>query len=122
MADAPWQLIWHTAARRHMERVLREGLEIFGLQHVHQTRAGDLPLLESRCLEILRILLQDPQLLLLDEPCAGLNQSHASHILDAIRTFRPRVAMVIVEHQVSLLHVYCDRQLLLEGGQLHSLG
>jgi branched-chain amino acid transport system ATP-binding protein len=69
-------------------------------------------------LEIARALAGGPQLLLLDEPAAGLNDQETRELAETIVDIRDRgVTIVLVEHKMSLVLGICDRVAVLDFGE-----
>jgi branched-chain amino acid transport system ATP-binding protein len=107
--------------RRH-ERALHadaiDALERVGLQEYADTVADSLPYGRQRMLEIARALAGGPQLLLLDEPAAGLNDQETRELAETIVDIRDRgVTIVLVEHKMSLVLGICDRVAVLDFGE-----
>ncbi len=95
-----------------------ESLAFVGLQDKAHTAAASLPFGHQRLLEIARALATDPQLMLLDEPAAGLNTKETSQLAELIFQIRKReIAMMIVEHDMELVMEVSDEILVLEYGQ-----
>lgn len=109
---------------RRQERKTRdqamELLEFVGLTHRSQTRADNLPLGERKILEIGRALATDPQLICLDEPAAGLNESEtetATHLIQAIKG--KGITVLLVEHDMKvIMNISDDITVLSYGGQI----
>jgi len=81
-------------------------------------RAGDLPHVDKRLVEIARALATKPQVLLLDEPAAGLMKSDKTALSALIlRIAEAGVAVVLVEHDMSLLMSISDEIVVLDAGQ-----
>jgi ABC-type branched-subunit amino acid transport system ATPase component len=86
-----------------------------------EVRAGTLSYGTQRRVEIARALAGKPDLLLLDEPAAGMNDAESDSLLEAIRVIRDELqcAVVIVDHDLRLIMRLCDRlQVLAEGRTL----
>lgn len=96
------------------ERALRqrahELLEVLGLVELSDEVAGSLPYGSQRRLEIARGLMLSPELLLLDEPAAGMNSQEARTLNDQIRFLRDqlRLTVVLVEHNMAVVMNVCD--------------
>lgn len=95
-------------------------LEVVGLQGVRlDDLAVSLPYGHQRRLEIARAMATDPRVLLLDEPCAGLNASEAEDIVRLLREIRDGgVAIVIIEHNMAVVMDLADRVVVLDHGEV----
>ena len=101
-----------------------ELLSVFHMEGLADAIAGSLPYGAQRRLEILRALATDPQVLLLDEPAAGMNPSETAELMDTIRQIRDRfgVAIILIEHDMSLVMGICERILVLNYGLIIAQG
>src|SRR3974377_686813 len=80
--------------------------------------AGALSYGEQRMLELARALATKPELLLIDEPAAGLNAAEVEVLLDRIRTLRSRgITVIIVEHNMDLVMNVANRIMVMEYGR-----
>jgi len=104
--------------RRVLDRS-RELLEIFGLGPRAGERACNLPYGSRRRLEIARALATGPELLLLDEPAAGMNPSEIDALMALIRRVRREFGLTIllIEHQMRLVMGICERIKVLDFGE-----
>jgi branched-chain amino acid transport system permease protein len=150
-ADAPWKIRRRGVGRTfQMPRVLarRSVLHNVDLGGFHVTRSvveaegladqalgrvglisrrDDLPAnlstLELRKLELARALVSNPDILLLDEPLAGLSGGESSEICDLIRRLRAEgVTILIIEHTMSAMVSLVDRFIVLDQGKLLAEG
>jgi branched-chain amino acid transport system ATP-binding protein len=81
--------------------------------------ARDLTLGEQRLLEVARALLQDPKVMLLDEPFAGADADGVEGIVEALRTVQSRGhGVILVDHNVDLVASVVDRIMLLAEGRV----
>jgi branched-chain amino acid transport system ATP-binding protein len=86
-----------------------ELLERVGLTARRQMLAGELPLADQRRLEIARALATDPQLLLLDEPVAGMNPVEVLQAGELFKSLRDDgTAILLTEHHMSLVMAISD--------------
>lgn len=117
-----WQGLWRTSAQRGEEKLIREKaeamLELTGIADERQTLAGSLPYGKQRRLEIARALAADPQVILLDEPAAGMNESETDDLKVLIGKIRQLgKAVILIEHDIQLMMTICDRIVVLNFGQ-----
>jgi len=112
----------------HLPRYLREDreqrsraralLDFVGLGAFAAEEARNLPYGKQRLLEIARALALDPQLLLLDEPAAGLTAPDIKELLEIIRKIRGAgVTVILIEHHMDVVMSLCDRVSVLDFGQ-----
>lgn len=96
---------------RQMTERAMEVLEFLGLSTMaHQWVAGQ-PYGVLKKVEIARTLMARPQLIILDEPAAGLNDGETAELEELIRAIRERYdcAILLIEHDMSLVMNLCDR-------------
>jgi ABC-type branched-subunit amino acid transport system ATPase component len=94
-----------------------ELLRFVGLTGRHNDLARNLPYGDQRRLEIARALATGPELLLLDEPAAGMNPSETADLMGLIRRIRDRrVTVLLIEHHMSLVMGISDRVAVLDYG------
>jgi branched-chain amino acid transport system ATP-binding protein len=93
-------------------------LERVGLADVAQEEAGGLPYGLQRRLEIARALATEPELLLLDEPAAGMNPAEIHELMDFILRIMEEfdLTVFLVEHHMRLIMGICPRILVLDHG------
>lgn len=92
-------------------------LELAGLQARHQTIAGAASHGEQRQLEIAMTLATEPQVLLLDEPLAGMGVAEAERIVELLLRLKPGHAMMLVEHDMDAVFTLADRLTVMVNGQ-----
>jgi branched-chain amino acid transport system ATP-binding protein len=96
----------------------QELLEYVGLGESSEYLARNMPYGDQRRLEIARALATDPQLLLLDEPTAGMNPQETRQASDLIFKIRDSgIAVVVIEHDMRFIFTLCDRVLCLVRGE-----
>jgi len=93
-------------------------LDFVGLADYASEEARNLPYGKQRLLEIARALALDPQLLLLDEPAAGLTAPDIKELIGFIRKIREHgVTVILIEHHMDVVMSMCDRVSVLDFGQ-----
>lgn len=100
-----------------------ESLDKVGLLDKWNTYAAELSGGQLRLLEVARVLMAGPKVLLLDEPLAGINPAYVELMLGHLRNLRDQgIAMLMVEHELSWVEEVCDEVLVMVGGQLVAQG
>jgi len=117
-----------TAAFRAEETALEHEalalLDLVGLADRAADPPGALPYGLQRRLEIARALAGAPEVLLLDEPAAGMNQSEVADLITLIRRLREEreLAILLIEHQMPLVMNICQRVYVLDFGEVIAHG
>jgi branched-chain amino acid transport system ATP-binding protein len=95
-----------------------ELLEFVGLSQWSQIPARGLTLANQKRLEVARALAAKPELLLLDELMAGLNQTEISEAMELVRKIRDRgITIIMIEHVMKAIMNVCDRIIVLNYGK-----
>ncbi|MDQ4084308.1 MAG: ATP-binding cassette domain-containing protein, partial [Actinomycetota bacterium] len=98
-------------------------VELVGLRDEAFRPAADLPFGRQRLMEVARALALEPDLLLLDEPMAGLSGDERRALATLLRRLRAGgMAIVLVEHDVEAVLALADRVAVLDDGRLIALG
>lgn len=98
-------------------------LERVGLTAYGNTLAGTLSYGNQRKLEIARALAMQPQLLLLDEPVAGMNPTEKNDILALVRSLRAEhLSVLLIEHDMRFVMELCDALTVLDFGRVIAQG
>lgn len=101
----------------------RRWLEFVALADYAGLRAGDLAYGDQRRLEIARALAGQPQLLLLDEPAAGMNPTEKQSLMELIRRIRDLgTTVMLIEHDMLLVMGVSDRVIVMDRGQVIASG
>lgn len=115
------QIIGTRAARR-AENAARaaahEAMLRLSLEHLAHRAVGELSSATRRLVELARVLVSRPSILLLDEPAAGLDARSRVVLADTLRSVNAEqpCLIVLVEHDVSLVRRVCDRTIVLAAG------
>jgi branched-chain amino acid transport system ATP-binding protein len=112
---------WFGAALRRRVLIDRcmELLDLVGLSERHAARAGNLSHGERRQLELAMALGTEPQLLLLDEPAAGMSQAETARFTELIASLPPEVTVLLIEHDLDVVFELADTVTVLHlGGHL----
>ncbi len=117
--DAVLRLPRHRREEREATDRSRELLAFVGLEKKADTLSRNLPYGDQRRLEIARALATDPQLLLLDEPTAGMNPQETREAEDLIFRIRDLgLAVLVIEHDMRFIFNLCDRVYCLVRGEV----
>jgi branched-chain amino acid transport system ATP-binding protein len=102
-----------------LKKRANELLEVLGLAELSGEIAGSLPYGSQRRLEIARGLMLSPQLLLLDEPAAGMNSQEAQTLNEQIRFLRDQLGLtvVLVEHNMAVVMNVCEKIHVVDHGE-----
>ena len=117
-----WQGLLNTPAQRREEQLLVDKamavLERLDLAGVANEEATSLAYGVQRRVELARCLVADPELIILDEPAAGLNENESAELNDTIRTIRDSgVTVILVEHDMSVVMNVADNIVVINFGK-----
>jgi branched-chain amino acid transport system ATP-binding protein len=117
--DALWRGAHFRTGEKDVEKHVMELLDIFELGPLRDENAKSLPYGDQRRLEIVRALATKPQLLLLDEPAAGMNPTEKVELMRLIQFIkqRYRISVLLVEHDMKVVMGICQRIVVLEYGR-----
>ena len=109
---------WKTAPER-ADKVL----ELLDLERVADELAGGLSGGQQRLLEMGRVLMRSPRVVLLDEVAAGVHPRLRQIILAAVRRLRDEdTTFLVIEHDMELAQDVCDRLIVMDAGQIVAEG
>ncbi|RJS97625.1 ABC transporter ATP-binding protein [Halococcus sp. IIIV-5B] len=108
---------------RVQERELRdrawETLERFEIDHLAEEYAGNLSGGQRKLLEMARALLTDPDVVLLDEPLAGVNPTLERKLLAQVHELREEgYTFLLVEHDMDVIMEHCERVIVMHQGRV----
>jgi branched-chain amino acid transport system ATP-binding protein len=112
---------WSRSDAHGVYKQLLAELDAVGLQDLQQREASRLSLGERKRLEIAAVLAQQPKVLLMDEPTAGISAADADHLVDLlleIRRVRPDLSIVLTSHDMDVFFRLSDEVMLMVGGSL----
>jgi ABC-type branched-subunit amino acid transport system ATPase component len=106
-----------------LRRRARALLAFCGFEGAPDTLAADLPHVDKRLVEIARALACDPDVLLLDEPAAGLNREEKDRLARLLRQVAGAgIGVVVVEHDMALVMGISDQIVVLDAGKRLAVG
>lgn len=123
--ESLWRSVLPGSRRQvvQQERELRERawetLEFFEIDHLAEEYAGNLSGGQRKLLEMARALLTDPDVLLLDEPLAGVNPTLERKLLDRVHDLREQgYTFLLVEHDMGVIMNNCERVIVMHQGRV----
>jgi len=101
-----------------------ELIDLFRLRDVAHRRAGSLSYGQQKLVDLAMAFMSDPDLVLLDEPCAGVNPSLVASIsvlLEGLNRARRR-SFIVIEHNMEFVQKLCHRILVMVEGRVMAIG
>lgn len=121
--EAAWHGLltpWRVARReKQLSKEAQEVLTLIGLSKLRDTSAGHLSGGQKKLLELGRALMAEPELVLLDEPGAGVNPTLAKELMAAVQRLRAErgITFLIIEHDMELVTANCDPVIVMNEGR-----
>ncbi len=112
----------HASVLTRLDARAMELLERVGLTRWRDTLAGELPYGRKRALELATTIAMDPEMILLDEPMAGLGHEDIGPVVALIRDAAQGRTVLMVEHNMKVIAQLCDRVTVLQAGQVLAEG
>ena len=121
------QAFWFGRARREElanRAKVEEIVDFLEIQHIRRTPVGRLPYGLQKRVELARALAAEPQLLLLDELMAGMNQEEKEYIARFVLDAREErnATVLLIEHHMDVVTSICDRVMVLSYGECIAQG
>ena len=114
--------IWLSARRNHKDReanrVVDEILERIGLSHLAHKLVGQLAHGERQGVELGIVLTGDPELILLDEPTAGMTHEEVHRTTEMIREINRTASLIVVEHDMQFIKAIANRVTVFNQGAI----
>ncbi|GLB63368.1 ABC transporter ATP-binding protein [Dietzia sp. NCCP-2495] len=108
--------------RKGREAAVAEALETIGLEHLAQTRAGVLAHGQKQWLEIGMLLVQDAEVMLLDEPVAGMGAEERQATGELLQRIAKDRTVVVVEHDMEFMRAFATTVTVLAAGKVLAEG
>jgi branched-chain amino acid transport system ATP-binding protein len=107
-----------TEDEQRLRAVALRELEFVGLRDVAELRPDQISFGHQRMMELARALALEPELLLLDEPASGLNDSETEALAELLLRIRARgVTILLVEHDIRLVMGLADLVIVMDHGE-----
>jgi branched-chain amino acid transport system ATP-binding protein len=115
-------LFFSTRKKYRDDENIHAALDQFNLRAVSDRLVTHLSLGEKRRMEIAMAVLAKPEVLLLDEPLAGLAESEIKGVLDVLRKQIGKLTILIVEHKISHVKDFLERLIVMHEGRIIAEG
>jgi len=104
---------------KKFKKEAKEILDILGLSQFADMKATNLSYGNQRKVEIARALATSPELLLLDEPAAGMNPAESDELADMLEFIKKEfdLTIILIEHDMKFVQKVCNRVLVLDYGK-----
>lgn len=122
-----WHVTGHWGANRAQDRTARgrawEVLERFEMADTADAYGHELSGGQRRLVEIMRCLMREPKVLLLDEPMVGVAPHLVPKIVAALRSVAAEgIGLIVVEHALEVVQNMCDRVIVMALGEVIAVG
>ena len=124
-ASSLWSPVswWRAAHDEVVEALVEEAMERVNVSSIAGQKVDVLPYGLKRKVEIARALVRRPELLLLDEPTAGMTPSERDEIFGLVQSIRADgTSVLVVEHDIASMTTHCDRVCVLNFGKRIAIG
>jgi len=101
-----------------------ELIDLFRIRHVAHKKAGELSYGQQKLVDIAMAFMSEPALVLLDEPCAGVNPSLVGGISTLLKQLnqKQKGSFVVIEHNMDFVMDLCHRIMVMVEGQVMAIG
>lgn len=105
------------------ERITREALRTFGLDGIRNRQLSLCSSGERQRALIAKAYVQEPKLMLVDEPTAHLDMKYKLQVMEYLRRMaRSDMTVLVAEHDISLMARYCDTCIIMKKGRIVTIG
>lgn len=111
----------HHKERKDIEKA-RSILESLQIGHLSNEYSGSISIGQQKLLSMAMIQMAGPELVLLDEPVAGVNPTLANKIFENIQREKDKITFLVIEHNVDILMNFCDRIFVMNKGKIVASG
>ena len=108
---------------REDEKLVREALRTFGLDHLRRKAVALCSSGEKQRALIAKAYVQDPKLMLVDEPTSHLDMKYKLEVMEYLQGMsRKDMTVLVAEHDISLMARYCDLCIIMKEGRIVTIG
>ena len=116
-----WSMLWLRPTSEQQDRIA-ETVKLIGLSEAWLTRAGALSHGQKQWLEIGMLLMQNPKLVLIDEPVAGMTQQEMERTAELLTSLAGPHSVVVVEHDMDFIRSIARKVSVLHQGSILAEG
>ncbi|CAH1197710.1 Ferric enterobactin transport ATP-binding protein FepC [Paenibacillus plantiphilus] len=115
---------WLGEEKRNVDALIDDALAAMGLSELQDRRIDELSGGERQRVALAKVMVQEPKLLLLDEPTTYLDIGYQVQLLDTVKSWQREKSMTVVAvlHDLNLAAHYCDELLVLHEGRVDAFG
>lgn len=105
------------------EESVRKALRTFGIDHLRRKKLSMLSSGERQRALIAKAYVQEPKLMLVDEPTSHLDMKYKLDVMEYLRSMaRSEMTVLVAEHDISLMARYCDLCIIMKNGEIRTIG
>lgn len=105
------------------EKAVRDALKTFGLDHYRRKKVALLSSGEKQRALIAKAYVQEPKLMLVDEPTSHLDMKYKLEVMEYLQNLaRKDMTVMVAEHDISLMARYCDICIIMKHGSIVTIG
>ncbi|MFD0587138.1 heme ABC transporter ATP-binding protein [Paenibacillus sp. GCM10027627] len=106
------------------EKIVEEAMLIAGVRHLQERRIHQLSGGERQRVALAKLMAQQPEVLLLDEPTTYLDIGFQIELLDAVRSWQKESGLLVIAvlHDLNLASLYCDELIAIQDGKIGASG
>jgi len=113
-----WRTLLSQGVKKHEEEHAMELLDWVGLSQYRDTEVRKLSFGQQKLIELIAVLMSDPELILLDEPAGGVNPVMIEKMMEMVEDLnRQGKTFLLVEHNMRLVMELCQHIIVLDHGQ-----
>jgi len=105
------------------EKIVRTALKTFGIDHLRKKQVSTLSSGERQRALIAKAYVQQPKLMLVDEPTSHLDIKYKLEVMEYLQSMaRSDMTVIVAEHDISLMARYCDICIIMKNGMIKTIG
>ncbi len=109
--------------RAEDEQIVRKAMRKFGIDHLRKKQVSTLSSGERQRALIAKAYVQEPKLMLVDEPTSHLDMKYKLEVMEYLQSMaRSDMTVIVAEHDISLMARYCDICIIMKAGEIVMIG